>query len=154
MTEVHRYKVVQMVSEAGGWIGYDPLGPEVVMASAYDQLKAENERFDEGMRSIASSLGAGGYNAEHLSATELVGKVRWGVDHLCDTHERRITELKAKIEALRKALSECIQSLSEEMLSKYHQAPEDMHPSNKRRYDLEMEELAGYRAAMAKEAGQ
>lgn len=43
MTEVHRYKVVQMVSESGGWIGYDPHGPEVVMASAYDQLKAENE---------------------------------------------------------------------------------------------------------------
>jgi len=43
MTEVHRYKVVQMVTEAGGWIGYDPHGPEVVMASAYDELKAENE---------------------------------------------------------------------------------------------------------------
>lgn len=43
MTEVHRYKVVQMVSEAGGCIGYDPHGPEVVMASAYDQLKAEIE---------------------------------------------------------------------------------------------------------------
>lgn len=43
MTEVHRYKVVQMVSEGGGWIGYDPHGPEVVMACAYDQLKAENE---------------------------------------------------------------------------------------------------------------
>jgi hypothetical protein len=43
MTEVHRYKVVQMVLEDGGWIGYDPHGPEVVMASAYDQLKAQNE---------------------------------------------------------------------------------------------------------------
>jgi len=43
MTEVHRYKVVQMVSEGAGWIGYDPHGPEVVMASAYDQIKAENE---------------------------------------------------------------------------------------------------------------
>ena len=43
MTEVHRYKVVQMVSEDGGWIGYDPHGPDVVMASAYDQVKAEND---------------------------------------------------------------------------------------------------------------
>lgn len=43
LTEVHRYKVVQMISEGGGWIGYDPHGPEIVMASAYDQLKAKNE---------------------------------------------------------------------------------------------------------------
>ncbi|KAF4559154.1 hypothetical protein [Pseudomonas sp. CES] len=43
MTEIHRYKVVAMLSEEGNHIGYDPHGPEVVMASAYDQLKAENE---------------------------------------------------------------------------------------------------------------
>ncbi|WP_188036043.1 hypothetical protein [Pseudomonas sp. EZ-C24] len=43
MTEIHRYKVIQMVSEGGGRIGYDPHGPDVVMAEAYDQLKAEND---------------------------------------------------------------------------------------------------------------
>ncbi|WP_313395946.1 hypothetical protein [Pseudomonas sp.] len=43
MTEVHRYKVVRMLSEGGNRISYDPHGPEVVMAEAYDQLKAENE---------------------------------------------------------------------------------------------------------------
>ncbi|MBA6058968.1 hypothetical protein [Pseudomonas juntendi] len=43
MTEVHRYKVVKMLSEGGNRISYDPHGPEVVMAEAYDQLKAENE---------------------------------------------------------------------------------------------------------------
>ncbi|KAA5840207.1 hypothetical protein F2A38_19445 [Pseudomonas chlororaphis] len=76
-----------------------------------DQLKAENESltakiecFDEGMRAIASSLGASGYNAEHLSAADLVEKVRWGVDHLCDVHERRLGEAKAESEALRTAL--------------------------------------------------
>lgn len=42
MTEVHRYKAVKMLSEAGNRISYDPHGPDVVMASAYDQLKAEN----------------------------------------------------------------------------------------------------------------
>lgn len=76
------------------------------MRKPMEELIAENERFDEGMRSIASSLGAGGYNAEHLSAAELVDKVRWGVDHLCDAHERRITELKAEIEALRKQVAD------------------------------------------------
>lgn len=68
-----------------------------------------------------------------------------------DRYEQIIEEMKAENKVLAKALSECTQSLSEEMLSKYHEAPEDMHPSTKRRYDLEMEELAGYRAAMAKE---
>lgn len=42
MSEVHRYKVVKMLSQVGNRISYDPHGPEVVMASAYDQLKAEN----------------------------------------------------------------------------------------------------------------
>ncbi|PBJ94664.1 hypothetical protein CMV24_14450 [Pseudomonas plecoglossicida] len=43
MTEAHRYKAVKMLSEAGNRISYDPHGPYVVMAEAYDQLKAENE---------------------------------------------------------------------------------------------------------------
>ncbi|MGV8567645.1 MAG: hypothetical protein ACWA7E_06400 [Pseudomonas asiatica] len=43
MTEVHRYRVVKMLSEGGNRISYDPHGPDVVMASAYDQLEAENE---------------------------------------------------------------------------------------------------------------
>ena len=36
MTEVHRYKVVTMLSMAGATIGYDPHGPDVVMASDFD----------------------------------------------------------------------------------------------------------------------
>lgn len=43
MTEVHRYKAVKMLSEAGNRINYDPHGPDVVMAEAYDKLKAANE---------------------------------------------------------------------------------------------------------------
>jgi len=43
MTEVYRYKVVKMLSESGNRISYDPHGPDVVMAEAYDQLKAECE---------------------------------------------------------------------------------------------------------------
>jgi len=37
MSEVHRYNVVTMLSAAGATIGYDPHGPEVVMASAFDE---------------------------------------------------------------------------------------------------------------------
>ncbi|WP_409259888.1 hypothetical protein [Pseudomonas sp. KCJK8806] len=43
MTEVHRYKAVKMLSDEGSRISYDPHGPYVVMAEAYDQLKAEND---------------------------------------------------------------------------------------------------------------
>ena len=38
---IHRYKAVQLISEAGGHIGYDPHGPAVVMAAAYDELHAQ-----------------------------------------------------------------------------------------------------------------
>ncbi|MFU3980780.1 hypothetical protein ACM7DR_28660 [Pseudomonas aeruginosa] len=41
MSEVHRYSVVKMLSEAGNKISYDPHGPEVVMAKDYDALAAE-----------------------------------------------------------------------------------------------------------------
>lgn len=44
MSEVHRYKVVKMLSEVGNRIGYSPHGPEVVLASDYDALMVENER--------------------------------------------------------------------------------------------------------------
>lgn len=37
MNKVHRYQVVTMLSAAGATIGYDPHGPEVVMASALDE---------------------------------------------------------------------------------------------------------------------
>ncbi|MEK2607725.1 hypothetical protein WLF18_01205 [Pseudomonas shirazensis] len=43
MSEVHRYKVVKMLSQAGNRISYDHHGPDVVLAEAYDQLRAENE---------------------------------------------------------------------------------------------------------------
>lgn len=41
MSEVHRYSVVKMLSEAGNKISYDPHGPEVVMAKDYDALAAK-----------------------------------------------------------------------------------------------------------------
>lgn len=66
-----------------------------------DQLKAENEIFEEGMRSLASTLGAGGYNAETLTATQLVEKVQWGVDHLADTSGHLADQLRAEVAGLR-----------------------------------------------------
>lgn len=47
MSEVHRYSVVKMLSEAGNKISYDPHGPEVVMAKDYDTLAAEAQALRE-----------------------------------------------------------------------------------------------------------
>lgn len=41
MSEVHRFSVVKMLSEAGNKISYDPHGPEIVMAKDYDALAAK-----------------------------------------------------------------------------------------------------------------
>lgn len=54
-------------------------------------LREELAKFDEGMRALACSLGAGGYNAETLTADQLVGKVQLGIDHLLGVHEKRLT---------------------------------------------------------------
>lgn len=43
MSEVHRYNVVTMLSEGGNHIGYDPHGPEVVLASEFDRVTAERD---------------------------------------------------------------------------------------------------------------
>lgn len=67
MTEVHRYKVVKMLSEGGNRISYDPHGPEVVMAEAYDQLKAENEA----LRSLVLSALEEGKGAQVAAAMRL-----------------------------------------------------------------------------------
>lgn len=41
MSDVHRFSVVKMLSEAGNKISYDPHGPEIVMAKDYDALAAK-----------------------------------------------------------------------------------------------------------------
>lgn len=96
MSEVHRYKVVTMLSEEGNRIGYDPHGPEVVMASAYDQLKAENEALRKDKDRI-DALEANGWDirnssspiadtGDYSNAIEIVG--RW----MDKPHERVIGE--------------------------------------------------------------
>lgn len=56
MSEVHRYQVVKMLSEAGNRISYDPHGPEVVMAEAYDRLKAENEALRDALIGVINHV--------------------------------------------------------------------------------------------------
>lgn len=65
MAEVHRYKVLKMKSEDGGVLTYTLEGPEIVMASAYDALLAENAE----LRAKASQ---GGEAVAELSSDEIL----------------------------------------------------------------------------------
>lgn len=70
------------------------------VAQQRDQLKVENEKFDEGVRSMACSLGAGGYNAEILTADQLVDKVQWGLTNLADSSVRLLDQVRAERDQL------------------------------------------------------
>lgn len=76
-----------------------------------ERLRAENEAFDAGMRNLACQLSAGGYNAETLTAAQLLEKVQWGFTHLTETQARLVDTLRAQLaEAhalLRKLMPEC-----------------------------------------------
>lgn len=59
-------------------------------------LREELAKFDEGMRTLACSLGAGGYNAETLTADQLVGKVQWGIDNIITVQEQRLADAERR----------------------------------------------------------
>ncbi len=70
-----------------------------------------------------------------------------------DAQNNVIAELKDEGVSLRKALSECLESLAGELAQKYgDQRLESMHPVTRRSYDRDMSELDGYRSAMPKES--
>lgn len=78
MSEAHRYKVVKMLTEHGNRLSYDPHGPEVVMAQAYDELRAEVA----GLRT--------GYEAYERVNAELkaeVEKLRTALTYIRDTSD-------------------------------------------------------------------
>ena len=45
--KVHRYKAVTMLSAAGATLGYDPHGPDVVMAAEFDRATAERDALQQ-----------------------------------------------------------------------------------------------------------
>ncbi|HGN1450904.1 TPA: hypothetical protein ACKRP6_005215 [Pseudomonas aeruginosa] len=56
MSEVHRFSVVKMLSEAGNKISYDPHGPEIVMAKDYDALEAEAQALREEVAALRARV--------------------------------------------------------------------------------------------------
>ncbi len=65
------------------------------------RLKAENEVFEEGMRSIACSLSAGGYNAVTLTADQLVRKVNGGLETFTNSTGGLLDKITADRDQLR-----------------------------------------------------
>ena len=99
MTEVHRYKAVKMLSEAGNRISYDPHGPDVVMAEAYDKLKSENE---------ALSKDAEGNKRMLLDACVSIGSIgeALGLDMDADA-DMMIGTARDLVDGLNRIIKEC-----------------------------------------------
>ncbi|KSQ07349.1 hypothetical protein [Pseudomonas aeruginosa] len=77
MSEVHRYSVVKMLSEAGNKISYDPHGPEVVMAKDYDALSAKLAVVeDAASKGDAARHAAGGMEMEIQELRENVAELK------------------------------------------------------------------------------
>ncbi len=81
---------------------------EFVGKGLYDALAAEAQAlreevaaFEDGMRSLACQLGAGGFNAEKLTAAQLIEKVQWGINNLAETQGRLLDEVRSERDALR-----------------------------------------------------
>ena len=93
--KVHRYKVQQMLSEKGNTIGYDPYGPEIVMADVYDaditRLQADRDQYCRMYNSASGALCAIG---EVLGVDE--------DDQSTQESLEAITRLQAEVTGLRK----------------------------------------------------
>lgn len=117
----------------GGELWKPPLGQKPDF-SLMDQLKAENEALREEVA---------------LDDKLIADRDRLLNMFECPDHGQCIPYAMEQVDALRKALAECADSLHSEMLQKFGgQLPEDMHPVTRREYDRDMAEVAGYRAAM------
>jgi len=87
------------------------------------------------------------YREEHDAQDKRIKNHFEIIDSLADDRD----QLKSENIALRKALTDCADSLYAEMLQKFGgQIPDDMHPVTRREYDRDMEEVARYRNAIGK----
>ena len=76
-------------------------------------LREELTKFSEGMRAIAFSLGAGGYNEEVFTADKLIGKVSWGIEYLIDVNYRRLEVSEQRAVVLTEALEGMVEYFPE-----------------------------------------
>ncbi|WP_025126454.1 hypothetical protein [Pseudomonas sp. PH1b] len=132
---------------------YEHLDPETVaeMVAEIEALKGPHDWLAEDLiKELVDNAQAFQNNSDH-GEDDPFAIVLLAAASRIRRQEVNIDRLKAENEALRKALSECADSLHGEMLQKFAgQQPEDMHPVTRRDYDRDMAELAGYRTALGK----
>ncbi len=80
MNQVHRYKVVTMLSAAGATIGYDPHGPEIVLAADFDRVTAERDALQQ--RLTAADERADGLETE----VARLNRVKLALKELVEIH--------------------------------------------------------------------
>jgi hypothetical protein len=93
LKEVFAYDPFEKYGPEEGEVPKEPADP-----AAKDALEAKVEALEEGLRSLASYVGAGGYNADEVDPKAFVDKVRWGIDNL--TGVNHVGKLEAKIRDL------------------------------------------------------
>jgi len=79
-------------------------GRAAIAESELAEAREQNEVFEGGLRALACSLSAGGYNAEKLSAAQLLEKVSWGVDEFAKSTSRLLDSVRAERDELRAEL--------------------------------------------------
>lgn len=65
------------------------------------ELRAEIEVFKEGCRKLAFQLGAGGYNADEITAGQLIAKIQDGLNLFCDSTSGWVQKLEAERDQLK-----------------------------------------------------
>lgn len=98
MSEVHRYNVVTMLSESGNRIGYDPHGPEVVMASEFDRVTTE-------LAALREEL------AEANKSFRALGELYSGTQKGFEKSQQRLTASEQRNADLVKLLQECVNTV-------------------------------------------
>lgn len=78
------------------------------MTILVQQLKAEIEIFQEGCRKLAFQLSAGGYNADNLTAEQLIAKVQGGLDLFCESTSGWVQKVEAERNQLKAENAELI----------------------------------------------
>lgn len=91
MSEVHRYQVVKMLSDAGNKIAYDPHGPWIVMARDFDRVTAERD----------AALG------READLVERKAELREGITK----HWQVVCDQRSKIDALQQRLTAADEAL-------------------------------------------
>jgi len=118
VSEVHRYKVVTMLSEDGNKISYKPHGPEVVTARDYDAAQSELTALREELSKAKSAC-----SKEFESVQTL---------------DNENTVLKAELAALREELAD-ISAYNDQLNTQCENMQQRLADAERRNSELECE---------------